>query len=160
MLSFQTREWLENTFNQVRWIALAMLGSLFVEAIVVEMIHWFFPFEGFATAEEGLSPSVQYVLIAVGLSDLVFLPFLRRSMLAARGDHTEKRLIARLRAVAIVTLAIAHFPALMGMVIFVLWTSRWAFYLLWGVSLIVMLAYFPRLRFWEEWISGGGRMEV
>lgn len=160
MLSFQTRKLLENTFNRVRWIAVAMVGSLFIEAVVVEMIHWFVPFEGIARAEEGLSPSLQYVLIAVGLSDLVFLPFLRRSMLAGRGDGAEKRLIARLQAVTIATLAIAHFPALMGLVIFVLWTSRWAFYGLWGVSLIVMLVYFPRLRFWEEWISGGGRMEV
>ncbi len=159
MLDYKNRELLENTFNRARWIALAMLGSLLIEGFVVEMMRWFAPFAGFADAETGLSPHWQYVILVVGLSDLVFLPFLQRSLLTVRNSPQPSALISRLMTVTIISLAVSYTPALLGLVSFLMWGERLAFYALWGVSLVAMLVYFPRLRFWEAWVEGGGRLE-
>jgi hypothetical protein len=161
-MMYKSREQLENTFNRARWIAIALIGSLFVESFVIEMLRWFVPFNGFAGAENGISPLFQYILMVLGLSDLVFLPFLRRSLLSPRNVSSTNPsvLIPRLMSVTIISLAISNAPALLGLVIFLMWGERLPFYMLWGVSLIFMLVYFPRMSFWEEWVEGGGRMEA
>lgn len=150
-----------SAYNRARWLAIAMLGGLFAQAVVVEVFWWFSaPFSGFAGAEPGMSPLVRYVLVGAGLADLVFLPFLRRILLAVRGDRRPAALISRLMAVTVITLAISSFPAVMGLLIFLLFGGRLVFYALWLVSLVLLSAYFPRQSFWEEWVEGGGRMEV
>ena len=160
MIDYKSRDLLENTFTRARWLATVFIGSLFVEAVVVETLLWFMSFTGLTDPEAGLPAGLQYVLLVAGLSDLVFLPFLRRRLLAARSDSQPATLISRLMSVAIVTLAISIYPALLGLVIFLLWGGRLLFYPLWGVSLAFMLVYFPRQSFWEEWVGGGGRMEI
>ncbi|GAB4581174.1 MAG: hypothetical protein Fur0022_39210 [Anaerolineales bacterium] len=160
MIDYQTRELFDSTFNRLRWIAIAMLGSLFVEAIVVEMMRWFVPFSGFANSDGGFSRDFLYLLLVAGLADLLFLPILRRRFLAGRPGANPKLLIPRMRVITILSLAISNAPAMLGLVIFLMWNARWAFYALWVVSLGFMLIYFPRQYFWEEWVEGGGRMEV
>ena len=160
MIDYKSRELLENTLNRARWVAVALVGSLFADAVVVELLWWFMaPFTGFMPENE--IPSLfQYVLVGIGLSDLVFLPFLRRSMLAAWHGSQPATLISRLMSMSIVSLAISCVPAILGLVIFLIWAGRLAFYALWGASLFFMLVYFPRQSFWEEWVEGGGRMEL
>ncbi|NUM48613.1 MAG: hypothetical protein HUU38_28225 [Anaerolineales bacterium] len=159
MLDYKTRELFETTFTRLRWLAIAMLGSLFIVAVVVEIIHWFVPFTGFAGDDSFSSPFV-YVLLVTGLADLLFLPFFRRGFLAERPGATPANLISRMRVITILSLAVAQAPAILGIVIFLMLGVRWAFYVLWGGALVAMLAYFPRQMFWEEWVEGGGRMEV
>ncbi len=160
MMDYKNRELLENTYRRARLIAMALLGSLFVDVAVVEMMRWFNPFAGLMDPETGLSPRFQYLIMIIGLSDLIFLPFLRRSLLTARDSAPPAILIPRLISVSIVTLAVSYAPALLGLGIFLLWGNRLPFYVLWGVSFVVMLGYFPRQSVWEEWVGGGGRMEV
>lgn len=159
MLSYPIRELFENTFTRLRWVSLVMLGSLFLEASVAEMMRWFFPFTGFNNPETGLSPNWQALILMVGLSDLVFLPFLRRRLLAIRPGAQPEELIRRMWGVSIISLAVSYTPAVLGLVIFLVWGTRGMFYALWGVSLLFLLVYFPRQSFWEEWVEGGGRME-
>ena len=139
---------LEKTFTRVWWIALALMGSLFVEAIVIELVAGVVPLPGFTDPENELSPNIRYILLVLAVSDALFLPFLRRRLLTVQNKASPKILIARLQATSIVTLAISSFPAWMGMVIFLLWMYRGPFYFLWVFSLVLLLAYFPRKHFW------------
>ncbi|NJN44551.1 MAG: hypothetical protein HC806_07400, partial [Anaerolineae bacterium] len=121
--AMNTNNLLDNAYRSTRYLAIALLGSLFIEAGVVELVHWTMtPFDGFGEFEGGSYPLMRYLLVLVGMSDLIILPFLRRSILLAPAKAGEETpaLLARLRNATILTLAISNAPAILGLAIFLI----------------------------------------
>jgi hypothetical protein len=139
-------EGLRRTYRETAIACGAMVASVLVYAVVVEMLRTrLSPGGGGAGVDADLLRYGFYLLAAVaGLA----IPLLRRP--AEAGPAVRENVPARLRAGALVTASVAEAPAVLGLVLFLLAGRRQDFYLLAGWSLLLHLFYFPRYERWEE----------
>jgi len=126
-----------------------MAASTVLYALVVAVISVFqAPFEGFAP---GAQPSIlrsalwTMALVEAGLTGLV-----RRALLARSRSEGAAAQARRLITTAVVTAALAEVPAILGLVLFMLWGLSGDFYALFALSLALGAIYFPRLDGWRE----------
>ncbi|MGD0783209.1 MAG: hypothetical protein ABSA30_10175, partial [Candidatus Aminicenantales bacterium] len=66
-------------------------------------------------------------------------------------------LLGRLKTVAVLTLAVAEAPALLGMALFLTGGYNVDSYMLMFASLILLFMYFPRTRSWEARLQNAPR---
>ena len=94
MMDYKNRELLENTYRRARLIAMALLGSLFVDIVVVEMMRWFNPL---SSSPSSARPSVCSKSLIAPLSRLSSVSSACRRPIAATtssADSPPKLLIA------------------------------------------------------------------
>ena len=130
----------------------AMAASTVLYALVVAVISVLqAPFEGFGGPAQ---PSMLRIalwtaaVLEAGLIGLVRQALLARSR--AEGAAAQAR---RLISTAVVTAALAEVPAILGLVLFMLFGLRGDFSALFVLSLALQAVYFPRLDGWREWAA-------
>ena len=145
-MGIDTQEEISTHYRMVRRIWLLMTASSAIYLILALQINFFLfmesPFNGFME----LSPSQVNLLRALcgllSFSAIIFAEMMRRRY------ERQASSLEMMKAGYVVAYALADVPAICGL-LFHLLTGRWLeFALLLGLSLVVMLAYFPR---WEEW---------
>ena len=139
----------EAAYRNAAIICGVMAASTVLYALVVAVISVFqAPFEGFAP---GAQPSIlrsalwTMALVEAGLTGLV-----RRALLARSRSEGAAAQARRLITTAVVTAALAEVPAILGLVLFMLWGLSGDFYALFALSLALGAIYFPRLDGWRE----------
>ena len=139
----------EEAYRNAAIICGVMVASTVLYALVVAVISVFqAPFEGFAP---GAQPSIlrsalwTMALVEAGLTGLV-----RRALLARSRSEGAAAQARRLITTAVVTAALAEVPAILGLVLFMLWGLSGDFYALFALSLALGAIYFPRLDGWRE----------
>lgn len=125
----------------------AMLTSLFVYAVVVEMIN------RSGTIERGTAApdAVRWVFFAVAVT-MVFLSHLVKGfMLRGPRPAGADEMLARLTTAHIVAGALSETPAILGLVLFFLGRQFYSdFYILSLISLYLLMRHFPRYARWEQ----------
>ena len=124
----------------------AVMGTLAAYVIVVELINR--TRDDFAT--QSFPEIVRYVLYGVAIS-MVFLTQIVRAIVlrgTPRGDLEGA--LRRLNLASVITGILAETPALMGLVMFVVWGQYSDFYILFFVSLYLTVRHFPRFGTWER----------
>ena len=126
-----------------------MAVSTVLYALVVAVISVFqAPFEGFAP---GAQPSIlRSALWTMALVEAGLIGFVRRALLARSRPAGSAAQARRLITTAVVTAALAEVPAILGLVLFMLWGLSGDFYALFALSLALGAIYFPRLDGWRE----------
>ena len=137
---------LRRTYRETAIVCGAMVASVLLYAVVVEVLRTRLPAGGGgAGVNVDLLRYAFYLLAAIeGLA----IPFVRRAVEA--GPAVRGILLARLRTGALVAAALAEAAAVKGLVRFLLAGRRLDFYLLAGWSLLLQLFHFPRYERWEE----------
>lgn len=131
-------------------IGAAIIGSLFVYAMVIEVLRvQRGPFTGFLPFPK--LQILRYLFFALALLQIGLIAFLRRMLLKKAPSDDQQALIRKLSTSFTVTSALCEAPPIYGLVLFLLGGLYWDAYLLLAYSLVLMLLHFPRYGSWEEW---------
>lgn len=146
---------LQRVFRTTVLISGAMVASLFLYALLVELIRTQLkPFPGVLGAGLG-HPTLRYAFYAAAVGAVVLVRLAARSALKVRPGEDQRGLVSRLSRASVVTSALAEIPAVLGLVLFLLTGLSRDFYPLLFVSLFLEFMYFPRLRVWQD-LAGQG----
>ena len=143
---------LEAAYRNAAIICGAMAASTLFYAGVVEIISVFqAPFEGFA-GQSGES-SLRVAIWTLAVLEAGVIGIVRRALLARARTEAAATQAGRLVTTAVITAALAEAPAILGLVLFMLFGLRADFYALLTLSLALQAVYFPRLDGWREWAA-------
>jgi hypothetical protein len=137
---------LEQSYRATVIMAAAMGFSVLLYAGIVELLHRLMPSP--PLAEPGMLESLRQILRGLALVHLVALAWLGRRSKASEGTRAVR--IQRLRALALVGLALAEAIAIYGLVLFLLSRVPQDFYFLLLLSLLGFALAFPRRDRWRE----------
>ncbi|MDH7499446.1 MAG: hypothetical protein QHH30_03585 [candidate division NC10 bacterium] len=142
---------LRKAYRNAVGIGAAMIASLFIYAVLVEVLkRQQVPFGSLASFPE--IKWLSTLLYVLALLQIVVIRIVQRLLWKKRATDDLPSLIARLNACTMVTYALCEAPAIYGLVLFLLGGLYRDFYLLLAYSLLLQLAYFPRYGRWEEWV--------
>ncbi len=135
------------------WTLLAGLPAcLALEELVRSRFR---PFLGFARLGNRLP--VRYGFYLAAAAAVVVIRVLNAVGPRRKKSGSPEALLARLRTVALLTLAVAEAPALLGLALFLAGGYNVDSYLLTFASLILLFMYFPRRRSWEAHLQNAPR---
>ena len=157
---------LEKTSRTARIIALAMLVSVLIYMGIAEFY-----------IRENVNVSLKeihlfrYILYAIAVAEIFFIFFLRKLMLQKKtklpsylmdtlkqryqsmnipANDSEITFCQRLLSTTIITFALCESIAIYGLLLFILGKNRQDLYILAGLSLILMIGFFPSLEKWKN----------
>jgi F0F1-type ATP synthase membrane subunit c/vacuolar-type H+-ATPase subunit K len=134
---------LKKRYLAVNFIGLAMIASVFVYAVVVEVLkRTLAPFQGLAGLPADTAQTLKYVFVALALGNFLLIKIIGKA-LAARGAQY-------LALSGVITFALCEAVGLLGLVLFLLNGNPMDFYLFMLLSLFYFWLYFPKYRDWEE----------
>lgn len=143
---------LEAAYRNAAIICGAMTASTLLYAAVVAVVSVSqAPFEGFAGQSQ--ASSLRIALWTVAVLEAGLIGFARRALLARSRAEDSATQVGRLFTASVVTAAAAEIPAILGLVLFMLFGLRGDFYALFALSLALEAIYFPRLDGWREWAA-------
>jgi F0F1-type ATP synthase membrane subunit c/vacuolar-type H+-ATPase subunit K len=161
-------EGLKNAYRVVSVIGYAMVGSVFIYAVVVEVLkRTLAPFEGFTPAME--IDTFRYVFGGVSVVGFFLIRIIKGRILSAKVPPTGagprsggfEPHIQRLFLASIITFVISESVAIYGLILFLMAWNSADFYIFMLLSLVCFAVYFPRFIQWENWVrSGGGGFET
>jgi hypothetical protein len=130
-------------YLKVNFIGLAMIGSVFLYAGVVEVLkRTMAPFAGFATLPVAQAMTLKYVFVALAIGNFFLIKFIQKILGAPS--------VQQLRQAAIITFAISESVAVLGLVLFLLAGNAMDFYTFMFLSLFYFWFFFPKYQDWEE----------
>jgi len=139
----------EAAYRNAAIICGVMAASTVLYALVVAVFRVFqAPFEGFAPGAQ--SSILRSALWTMALVEAGLIGLLRRALRARSRSESAAAQARRLITTAVVTAALAEVPAILGLVLFMLWGLSGDFYALFALSLVLQAIYFPRLDGWRE----------
>jgi len=137
-------------------LAWTLLASLLACLAFEELLRSRFrPFLGFARLGDRLS--VRYAFYLAAAAAVVLIRVLNAVGLRRKKAASPEAFLGRLKTVALLTLALAEAPALLGLALFIVGGYNVDFYGLMFVSLILLFMYFPRARTWEACLQNAPR---
>jgi len=145
-------EELKRTYRTNRIIGGAVIGSLILFLVIVEIIKAKLkPFPGFASISN-IQP-LRLLFYGGAVLQIIFIRLLQPLLYkqAPSGDH--KKLLMKLNTAALVTYFVAEVPAILGLILFLLCGLARDFYIFLFLALILELIYFPRAKNWEAWLQ-------
>ena len=150
--AMENREELKRSYKTASMIGVAMIASLFIYLIVVEVLRaQLKPFRGFAPLPE--MSAFRYVLYGLAVLEVLVIRIAQSLLLKRASGDTVKITAQKLFRASILTVCLSEIPAILGLVLFLIGGLNKDFYALLAVSLVLIFMYFPRLRSWEEWIG-------
>lgn len=134
---------LKMRYLTVNFIGLALIGSVFIYAVVVEILKRVFaPFSGFAALTPAQVQMLKYVFVALAIADFFLIKFMQKIVGA--------RSIQQLVQAAIITFALSESVAVFGLVLFLLGGNAMDFYLFMFLSVFYFWFFFPKYQNWED----------
>jgi len=125
----------------------AIIASLFICAAVVEWIRsTYTPFDGFANYK--WFPRLKTFLYLMAMFNILLIRYVVMRIYIAPGPDNFKTIIKRLSNANIASMLISELPCFYGLVLFLLAGDLIDFYLLFGLSIIYSMIYFPRFKAW------------
>ena len=129
-------------YLRVNFIGLAMIGSVFLYAAVVEVLKRVLaPFAGFAALTPGQAQMMKYLFIALAFANFFLIKFFQRIL----GSRSVEQLVQA----AIVSFAMSEAVAIFGLMLFLLTGSAMDFYTFMFLSLFYFWFFFPKIKDWE-----------
>jgi hypothetical protein len=132
-------------YLQANFIGLALIGSVFLYAGVVEVLkRTLAPFAGLAALASSQALTLKYLFVALAIGDFFLIKFMQK-ILGARS-------VTQLMQAAIVTFALSEAVAVLGLVLFLLAGQAMDFYTFMFLSLFYFWFFFPKYQDWEAQI--------
>jgi hypothetical protein len=134
-------------------VAAAVLAGLPIYVLAVELF-----FSGARGRTYLLRPEkavlMRYILYGTAAAAVVLMRALRGMILRKRPGEDEASAGRKLLLASILTTALSEVPALLGLFLCLAAGLKTDFYILTGVSAVLMFMFFPRLANWREWAAG------
>lgn len=157
---------LKKRYRMTMIIGIAMIMSLFIYAVMVEIIKMHFsPFKRIDQFP-GLE-ILRYIFFGVALIGFYLIRWIRQFILykkIAIEKTTDQSVILsskiqRLIRTTIITYALCEWIAIFGLILFFITGSSLDFYFFAALSLIFYAIYFQKYRQWEEYVSFRAEIE-
>jgi hypothetical protein len=130
-------------YLRTNFIGLALIGSVFLYAGVVEILkRTMAPFTGFAALPAAQVLTLKYIFVAMAIGDFFLIKFVQK-ILGARS-------VQQLIQAAIITFALSEAVAILGLVLFLLAGHAMYFYTFMFLSLFYFWLFFPKYQDWED----------
>lgn len=144
--------------RQAHRTATLIAGGLITGVVIYGVVASVFrathaPFVGVANLPEAQVRVARYTAWIATAVVVAALPAFRRALLRRRPDDTRATAIARLTFATVAVGGLAEVPAVGGFVLVIAGGLFVDFYLLGSLSLVLLLANFPRYEAWEEWLA-------
>jgi F0F1-type ATP synthase membrane subunit c/vacuolar-type H+-ATPase subunit K len=134
---------LKRRYLTVNFIGLALIGSVFIYAVVVEVLKpALAPFAGFAALTPDQVQMLKYVFVALAIADFFLIKFMQKIL----GSRSVQQLVQA----AIITFALSESVAVFGLVLFLLAGRAQDFYLFMFLSVFYFWFFFPKYQNWED----------
>jgi F0F1-type ATP synthase membrane subunit c/vacuolar-type H+-ATPase subunit K len=143
---------LKKRYLAVNFIGLAMIGSVFIYAVVVEILQRFFaPFEGFASFPESTADLLTYLFLFLALVNYFLIRIISRNISARSPQNLPQ--------ISIINFALCEAVAVFGLVIFLLTGNSVSFYIFFALSLLFFYLNYPKYENWERIVRSAGGPE-
>jgi F0F1-type ATP synthase membrane subunit c/vacuolar-type H+-ATPase subunit K len=134
---------LKMRYLTVNFIGLALIGSVFIYAVAVEVLkRALAPFPGFAALTPAQVQMLKYFFVALAIADFFLIRFMQKIL--------GSRSVQHLFGAAIGTFALSESVAVFGLVLFLLAGNAMDFYLFMFLSLFYFWFFFPKYQDWEN----------
>ena len=158
---------LRKAYRITAFIGLAMIASLVIYAVVVELIKkQHEPFGGFSPMPDTI-PVLRYALLGVAAVEFPVIRMLNTLMLSGKVPLQSSQAavqftpeVQRLVSASVVSYALCESVAIYGLVLFLIQGNSSDFYLFLVLSLFYFTIYFPKYGKWEEWIAEQERVQA
>ncbi len=134
---------LKMRYLTANFIGLAMIGSVFLYAVVVEVLKRVMaPFTGYANLTPDQVQTIKYIFVALALINFFVIKWLPKIL--------GSRSVGQLMTAAIMTFSLCEAVALLGLILFLLAGNAMDFYTFMFLSLFYFWFFFPKYQDWEE----------
>jgi F0F1-type ATP synthase membrane subunit c/vacuolar-type H+-ATPase subunit K len=133
---------LKTRYLTANFIGLALIVSVFIYAVVVQVLKWTLaPFSGFAALAPGQAQVLKYIFVALAIGHFFLIKLVQKIMAAGTAE--------RLFQTAVITFALSEAVAIFGLVLFLLTGNSMDFYLFMFLSLFYFWFFYPKYQDWE-----------
>lgn len=148
----ELQEIIKKTHRIAALIGYSVFGAMVFYLILEELIRTkMAPFYGLYR-----TPNIQtlrYLFYGLSAFSLILARLLQSLLLKKRPGESALDLVNKLHRTALIMIIMSELPALFGLVLFLLAGLNRDFYVLLGISVIVLFIFFPRRQAWETWIA-------
>ena len=130
-------------YLRVNFVGLAMIGSVFIYALVVEVLkRTLAPFTGFGGFTPAGAQMLKYLLVALAFANFFIIKAIQKVL----GSRSAEKLVMA----TVITFALCEAVALFGLVLFLLKGNAMDFYTFMFLSLFYFWLFFPKYQDWED----------
>jgi hypothetical protein len=136
-------------YLRVNFVGLAMIGSVFIYALVVEVLKRnLAPFTGFGGLTPAGAQMLKYLLVALAFANVFIIKVIQKVLGAG---SAEKLVMA-----TVVTFVLCEAVSLFGLALFLLDGNAMDFYTFMFLSLFYFWLFFPKYQDWEDQLGTPG----
>jgi hypothetical protein len=149
----ELQEIIKKTHRIAALVAYSIFGTMVFFLILEELIrNKLAPFYGLYHGRN--LQTWRYLIYGLSAAGIIIARLLQSVMLRKKPQNTPVDLVDKLYRATLVVTVMSELPALFGLVLFLIGGLNRDFYILLGISVIVLFIFFPRHHAWENWIAG------
>jgi hypothetical protein len=149
----EIQEIVRRTHRIAAMVAYSIFGAIVLYLVLEELIrNKMAPFHGFYPVSN--PQTLRYLFYGLSAASIILARLLQLVMLRKKPQDTPLDLLNKLHRTSLVVTVMSEFPALFGLILFLIGGFNRDFYVLLAISVIVLFIFFPRRRAWEAWIGG------
>lgn len=136
----------KNSHRVASTIMYAMMASFAFYIIIVEVLNR-------TTAQPELLPDVdltRYIFYAFSVAAIFVTQLVKALMLRNLAGANMEKVLGKLQTANILAAGLAQTPAILGLVMYLVWHQYTDFYMLTFVSLYITVRHFPRYAVWQR----------
>ena len=142
-------------YKQTRTVAIAIVAALPIYVVVAEILT-----RNATRTELPDTLGTLRIVMFVVAGMVIFTTTLIKGILLRSAPADAPGRLARLRTATIVALGLSEMPAIFGLILVLLGSTRSDFYMLLAISGYMMVRHFPRHGAWEEYVRRGSTLAV
>ncbi len=149
-----SREIIRKTHRISAFIGYGVFGALVLYLGLVELMksklapfHGLYPVEDLQTIK-----NLRYLFYGLSAASVILARLLQSLLLRKKPGDTPLDLLNKLHRTSLIMVIMSELPAMFGLILFLLRGLVQDFYILLGVSVIVLFIFFPRRHAWEQWL--------
>ncbi|MGB9836512.1 MAG: hypothetical protein ACPLRX_07220 [Candidatus Saccharicenans sp.] len=149
-----SREIIKRTHRISALVGYAVFGAMLLYLVLVELMKAkLAPFRGLYPIEDvRVIMKLRYLFYGLSALSVILARLLQALLLKKKPGDTPADLLNKLHRTSLVLVIMSELPAMFGLILFLLRGLVRDFYILLGVSVIVLFIFFPRRATWEQWL--------
>lgn len=149
------QEIIKRTHRLAALIGFSIFGAMVLYLVLVEIIRAkMAPFYGLYPITDPQSiRNLRYLGYGLSATSVLLARILQSLLLKKKSSDTAEDLLNKLHRTSLIIVIMSELPALFGLILFLLRGLYRDFYILLGISVVVLFIFFPRRRAWEEWLA-------
>lgn len=149
------QEIIKRTHRLAALIGFSVFGAMVLYLVLVELIRArMAPFHGlYPITDPQAIRNLRYLCYGLSAASVLLARILQSLLLKKKSSDTAEDLLNKLHRTSLIMVIMSELPALFGLILFLLRGLYRDFYILLGISVVVLFIFFPRRRAWEDWLA-------